>query len=90
MSVSTQICCALISHVDAVASTSRKIVVADEDVQIMLEHSDSDLGSVNSEIDSDHFIDYVAVIDTLVNYDDNEVEVASAESFVWEDMSYYK
>jgi hypothetical protein len=58
----------------------------------MLECSDSDRSSINSKIDSDHSVDDIAVVDTLVNDhdDDNEAEVDSVESFVWEDMSNYK
>jgi hypothetical protein len=46
------------------ATTSRNTVVADEDVQLMLECSDSDLSYVNSKTDSDHSVDDVVVIDT--------------------------
>jgi hypothetical protein len=73
------------------ATTSRNTVVPDKDVQFMLECSDSDLSSVDSETDSDHSVDDVVVIDTLVNGDDNynEAVAASAENFAWENMSNY-
>jgi hypothetical protein len=45
------------------ASISRKGVLPDEDMQIMLEFSDSDRSSIDSEIDSDHSVDDVAVTD---------------------------
>jgi hypothetical protein len=47
--------------------------------------------SVDSETDSDHSVDDVAVIDNLVNSDDdyNEAVAASAENFFWESMSNY-
>jgi hypothetical protein len=40
---------------------------------------------------SDHSTDDDAVIDTLVNGDDddNEAEAASGDNFVWENMSNY-
>jgi cytochrome c556 len=43
-------------------------------------------------IHSDHSTDDDAVTDTLVNGDDNdtEAEAASADNFVWENMSNYK
>jgi hypothetical protein len=52
------------------ASRSRNTVVPDEDVQVtcMLECSDTDLSSVECETDSDHSVDDVAVIDTLVRW----------------------
>jgi hypothetical protein len=57
----------------------------------MLECSDSDLSSVDSETHSDLPVDDVAVIVTLVNGDDdyNEAVAASAENSVWESMSNY-
>jgi hypothetical protein len=71
------------------ALTSRNTVFADKDVHLMLECSDTDLSSVNCETDSDHSVDDVSVIDTLVNGDDdyNKAVAASAENFVWERMS---
>jgi hypothetical protein len=73
------------------ATVSRNTVVPDKDVQLMLECSDSDLSSIDFETDSDHSVDDVAVIDTLVNGgDDNEAVAASVKNFVWEGMSNYK
>jgi hypothetical protein len=76
-------------RVDTIASTRRKIVIPDKGVKLMLECSDSDLRS--SEIDGNHSVDDIAVIDTLVNDDDNdnEAEAANAKSSVREDMSNY-
>jgi hypothetical protein len=73
------------------ANTSRKTVVPDEEVQLMLERTDTDLSYIDSETDSDRSVDDVAVIDTLVNSDDdyNEAVAASAENFVWQSMSNY-
>jgi hypothetical protein len=50
------------------ATTSRNTVVPDEDVPLMLECSDTDLSSVGCETDSDHSVDDIAVIDTLVRW----------------------
>jgi hypothetical protein len=44
------------------AITSRNTVVPDDDVQFMLECSDTDLSSVDCETDSDHSVDDVAVL----------------------------
>jgi hypothetical protein len=55
-------------------------------MKLVLECSDSDLSSVNSEIDSKHSIDDVAVIDMSANDDDNDTQVSSVESFVWENV----
>jgi hypothetical protein len=72
-----------------------KRVIPDKDAQLMLECSDSDPSSINSDIDSDHSNDNVAMIDTLVNYYCycyyccccyNEAGAASAECFVWENV----
>jgi hypothetical protein len=59
------------------------MLIPDEDMQLMVECSDSDLSSsVDSKTDSDH------CCDMLLNDDgnDNEAEVASFESFVWENV----
>jgi hypothetical protein len=48
-------------------------------MQVMLECCDSHLRSVDSERESDHSVDDVAVIDTLVT-SDNEAVAASAEN----------
>jgi hypothetical protein len=57
----------------------------------LIECSDTDVSSVDCETDSDHSVDDVAVIDTLVNSDDdyNEAVAASAENVVWENVSNY-
>jgi hypothetical protein len=57
----------------------------------MLQCSGTDLSSADCETGSDHSVDDVAVIDTLVNNDDdyNEAVASSAENFVWESMSNY-
>jgi hypothetical protein len=44
------------------------MVVPDEDVQHMLECSDTDLSSVDCEADNDHSLGDVAVIDTFVRW----------------------
>jgi hypothetical protein len=74
------------------ATTGRNTVVPGEDAQLMLKCSDSDLSSVDSETDSDHSVDDVAVIDTLVNGDDdyNEAVAASAENFIWESVKLHR
>jgi hypothetical protein len=50
------------------ATTSRNTVVPDEDVQLTLECSDTDLSSADCETDSDHSFDDVTVIGTLVRW----------------------
>jgi hypothetical protein len=72
------------------AIACRNAVVPDEDVQLMLQCSDTDLISVDCETDRDHSVD-VAVIETVVNSDGdyNETVAASVENFVWESMSNY-
>jgi hypothetical protein len=48
------------------ATTSRNTVVPDEDVATYVRIYDTDLSSVDCATDSDHSVDDVAVIDTLV------------------------
>jgi hypothetical protein len=70
------------------ATANRNMVVPDEDVQLMLECSYTDLSSVDFEADNNNSFDDGAVIDTFVGGDDcNEAVPASAENFVWESMS---
>jgi hypothetical protein len=60
------------------------MVLPDKDVKIILECSNSDLRFVNSEVDSDHSADDVAVVDMLVssNEDDNKVVGRNTRSYV--------
>jgi hypothetical protein len=77
------------SRVDTKASKRKKRVIPDEDAKLLLECRDSDLNSVDSEVDIDHSVDDIAVVDMIVNDadDDNEAEAASAGTFVWEDVA---
>jgi phage FluMu gp28-like protein len=68
------------------ACTGRKRVserTVDE-VQNILECSDSKVSSISSDTESNSSVDGVVVIDTIMNDDsDVEAEAASADSFIW-------